>query len=380
MKSQRVDPAWAEQSAQLIPAATKRAGETLLGSDRLDHTQYNKNGRADVWVSVSVQQVFDIDTSTQTYGVDLWVNCLYFDPKLQQNPGEYWKGQYIQEDDQKEKLTWDYYPVFHLLNNRGETEQTDFYCLVYDEPAIGSVLVSKRFIGRFYDPMKVHAFPFDSHGLDVELFFNDCYEVHLTRDMPTGAFGELTNNEWVISNEINEHLVTITGASSKSYQHFICTMNVQRQSRTWIVNFMFPTSVLTLFGSFTMLMENSLDSRLGSILTLMLTQAAVKLVLAGYLPKVSYLTVMDQFVLLSFCRMAIAGIEAAVVSQMVGEEWEGTVQRLDLLTFYVYLALWFLMHPLVWCLTCRANRKAAQHKVEAVQARSSRTSGAAAPS
>mmetsp|Transcript_71847 Transcript_71847/g.222819 ORF Transcript_71847/g.222819 Transcript_71847/m.222819 type:complete len:379 (-) Transcript_71847:22-1158(-) len=377
MTSQSVAPLLAEQSAELSPSV--KGGETLLGSQRLDHTQYNQNGLADVWVSISVQQVFDIDTSTQTYGVDLWVNCLYFDPKLQQNPDEYFKGQYIQEDDQKEKLTWDYYPVFHMLNNRGETEQVDFYCLVYDEPATGSVLVSKRFIGRFYEPMKVHAFPFDSHGLEVELFFNDCYVVHHSRDMPTGSFGELTNNEWGIGSEISERMVTLTGASGKSYHHFVCTIDAQRQSNTWIVNFMFPTSVLTLFGGFTMLMENSLANRLSSILTLMLTQAAVKLVLAGYLPKVSYLTVMDQFVLLSFCMMAIAGVEAAAVSKLVGDEWEGAAQKIDRLTFDAYLALWFLMHPLLWCLTCRATRRAARHKHEVVQARVSGSSGEAGP-
>ena len=47
-----------------------------------------------------------------------------------------------------------------------------------------------------------------------------------------------------------------------------------------------PTSVLTVFGGFTLLYENDLGSRLSFVVTLMLTQAALKLVLSASVPKV----------------------------------------------------------------------------------------------
>ena len=87
---------------------------------RLDADQYNKDGLVDVWVSASVQQIYDIDTATQTFGFDAWINCLYRDPKLQKDPDKYRKGMYIAHEDAKELLAWDFYPVFHCVNNRGD--------------------------------------------------------------------------------------------------------------------------------------------------------------------------------------------------------------------------------------------------------------------
>ena len=58
--------------------------------------------------------------------------------------------------------------------------------------------MSKRIVGQFFEPMKVHAFPFDQQRLVVKFFFNDCYKLHRSLDMPTGTFGQLVNNEWYV--------------------------------------------------------------------------------------------------------------------------------------------------------------------------------------
>ena len=66
----------------------------------------------------------------------------------------------------------------------------------------------------------MHAFPFDSHQMTVKLFFNDCYNVHRSNDMPSGAFGTLTNNEWKILPAIGEEIETMAGESGKAYIYY----------------------------------------------------------------------------------------------------------------------------------------------------------------
>lgn len=337
----------------------------LLGGSELDPTLYNKsargqNGVSDVWVSASVQQIFDVDTATQTFGIDAWINCLYFDPKVQSEPQNYRKGEYIAEDAQKEKLTWDYYPVFHLMNNRGDCAVVDYYCLIYSEPAVGSVLVSKRIVGHFFSPANVHAFPFDEHRLDLKIFFNSCYKVRRSQDMPTGAFGQLLNNEWKIRPTVHEQLESLVGASGVRYTNWTLSLDVERESASWITNVLLPTSILTLFGGFTMLMENVLSERLGAVITLMLTQAALKLVLSANVPKVSYLTTMDRFVIASFALISLAGLEASLVgAQFFQDEFEWDTQFIDRAAFGVYMIGWFLLHPYIYWAVRRARKAAA---------------------
>ena len=122
-------------------------GPVLTASD------YNKDGKSDIWVSVSIQQIFDIDTASETFGLDTWINCLYFDPKIQSNSDKHKKGGYIDPTgDIFEHLDYDYFPVFHILNNRDFTADgtADVYFLIYDEPAVGSMLIARRYTGHYY--------------------------------------------------------------------------------------------------------------------------------------------------------------------------------------------------------------------------------------
>ena len=60
--------------------------------------------------------------------------------------------------------------------------------------------------------------PSPSHRLVAKIFFNDCYKVHYSRDMPTGAFGHLVNNEWKISLDVDEKIEKFKGASGEKYR------------------------------------------------------------------------------------------------------------------------------------------------------------------
>ena len=132
----------------------------------------------------SIHHVLSKIVFCETFGMDIWINCLYYDPKVQENPTKYRKGEYIAPEDALEKLDWDYFPLPHLFNNRDFEKEIDTYILIYDEPEIGSVLISRRYVGTFSETCRIEAFPFDSHLLRVKMFFNDCYKLHYSNDMP----------------------------------------------------------------------------------------------------------------------------------------------------------------------------------------------------
>merc|ERR1719189_2144603 len=129
--------------------------------------------KIDVWVSSNVQSLFDINSSAQTFALDLWVNCIYVDPKVKSNAEKFSKGQFIDPSKALEQLDWNYFPVFHWLNNREPATACNEIIRIYDEPSKGFVIVRRRYILHFFEQAEGHAFPFDEQRLRAKLFFND---------------------------------------------------------------------------------------------------------------------------------------------------------------------------------------------------------------
>ena len=97
----------------------------------------------------------------------------------------------------------------------------------------------------------------------------------------------------------------------------------QRWSAYFMWNIALPNFLLSVlvFTSFAIAQE-SLADRLSVTLTLVLTSVAFKYMVAQELPKISYLTLLDKYILLSFTFLALVGGQntlAAIVEQREGD-------------------------------------------------------------
>mmetsp|Transcript_30801 Transcript_30801/g.69136 ORF Transcript_30801/g.69136 Transcript_30801/m.69136 type:complete len:375 (+) Transcript_30801:159-1283(+) len=317
---------------------------------------HENDGKGKVWVSASIQQIYNVNSSSQEFDADVWINCLYYDPRVKKNASGYKKGGYIDPDSALEHLDYDSYPVFHLMNDRGVSE-VDKYIQIYDEPSIGSVLYCRRFTGTFSCVCDVKLFPFDSHVLPLKLYFNDCYTLAPSNDMPTGVFGTaLHNNEWHICPHVSEEFSDGSGASGNAYRYYTVNLGVTREPTSYVINYMIPTSLLTLLGFVTLLFDgDELGERLGVILTLMLTHSALKIVLSAEVPKTSYLTATDEFVTTHFLLTGGMGLESiSIVLFNVSESYQEDIESALKI---IYLVLWAFTHLIILraFLTSRKN-------------------------
>lgn len=104
--------------------------------------------------------------------------------------------------------------------------------------------------------------------------------------------------------------------------------------------------------------------RMAITLTLVLTTVAWKYVIADKLPKISYLTLFDWYIMAAFLFIAVTGIENVVVT-LVDQDHAGTVD------FYVGVTicgLWLVWHVLfgLWVWRARARARNFQSKDIAV--------------
>merc|ERR1712137_840918 len=99
-------------------------------------------------------------------------------------------------------------------------------------------------------------------------------------------------------------------------------------------------AMITLFAASTFLCERSAADRLGLSLTLVLTAVAFKFILTDDLPKISYLTGLDAFVLVNFFGIGLVVLE----NSLCEASWMTTMydQELD----HVVLVVWLAMYTL----------------------------------
>eukprot|EP00039_Didymoeca_costata_P016026 m.279950 g.279950 ORF g.279950 m.279950 type:complete len:820 (+) comp16323_c12_seq1:226-2685(+) len=110
-------------------------------------------------------------------------------------------------------------------------------------------------------------------------------------------------------------------SSCGSPQRLVVAFRVSRQPWTYIYNvilIMFMTATLVAGAFFVPI--NDLADRAAITLTILLTAVAFKLVLQDGLPQVSYLTLLDKYVLVCFLAIFLVAVESTVVAFLVGIE------------------------------------------------------------
>ena len=92
------------------------------------------------------------------------------------------------------------------------------------------------------------------------------------------------------------------------------------------------------YGSFAVPREDVAD-RLSVSLTMVLTAVAFKQIIAAELPNVSYLTLLDVFVLASFASTCLVAFENIVVGQVAFWEGDDTLADVDKILSIVFPAV-----------------------------------------
>ncbi|EOD20545.1 hypothetical protein EMIHUDRAFT_450971 [Emiliania huxleyi CCMP1516] len=178
------------------------------------------------------------------------------------------------------------------------------------------LLIQLRFEGRFYQPMRLHAFPFDSQELSIK-FIILCRvdgpapaEVNVSPRVICRLVdsGFAPRFQWRPKGQVRCHAGTHE-ANGRTFPKFGASVRVARESRFYVTNVALPTAVFsglafTLFAA----QPSEPMERLSVAFTLLLTMAAYKIT-------VSYETLLDQFLLCNFFLLVAMAIVSAVLPQ-----------------------------------------------------------------
>ena len=95
-------------------------------------------------------------------------------------------------------------------------------------------------------------------------------------------------------------------------------LKLERKPSFFLMNVAVPNFLLSLFAVTVFFLDTSdVSSRLSVLITLMLTSVAYKFVIAGFLPRIPYNTLLDKYLLASFVLLILVSLENALVGYYV---------------------------------------------------------------
>ncbi|XP_063721227.1 uncharacterized protein LOC134847895 isoform X2 [Symsagittifera roscoffensis] len=212
----------------------------------------------------------------------------------------------------------------------------DYTCVKYVE-------MHKVIRGVFYERLELQSFPFDVQDICLRISLDHASQTSFRLfvpepNCPAGLLDDSTtfqdDQEWVLrrivaSGENNED--DETDASSMSHpednQILIIRTNVQRKFNYFIYNCFLVMVFFSImsYGNFANKPEN-VQFRLGGALTLVLTAVTYKLMLSNSLPTISYLTLIDIYVLFQIFMMTNLAVTFAVLHWV----WRWYADQIDL--------------------------------------------------
>jgi len=308
----------------------------------------------EVRVRISIKRVLAIDIPAQTFAAEFFVEASW----LSKEEGIYAAD--VQPDEENSNYLEGKMRIKGSDNNffspqlcfrnliEWKGDNMSSWSAIYPVPEKKEAVVCYRVTGsaEFQEQMELESFPLDIQALTIKIGsgyeapanLTDALNVRLSskyvrpsvRLVPNCSpkYRSIVNiKNFVLSNEYDLHpqvkmvqsVTDVTeSASGAQYSVLEASVCVTRRAGFWVMNVVFPIFLITLTNaaSYTVPPTDVAD-RCSISLTLMLTTVAYKYIIADKLPAISYLTLIDKYVLLCLCIQVLFILWYAIVGGIV---------------------------------------------------------------
>nr|VZI29819.1 unnamed protein product [Spirometra erinaceieuropaei] len=286
--------------------------DSTLQSEHFQSSQYCHE------VIVEVRVVFlkigEIDTLKEYYQADAFLQAKWREPKLDGKNQEY-----LGRTDLD--LYWN--PLCYVDNILSETKEVRWLSTQTKPNGEVYIVDRRRVRGVFLETLELNDFPLDVQDLTITVTSErPDTEVDLIPD--NSEMSAINNQTFVDQQEwkLHEHVEitkrVITQEYSRSMQSHSCISVTCRAARRpgyfyWnVFLIMFMISGLA-FATFAVSLDKA-ELRLRLSFTLILTSVTFKYVITQNLPRISYLTYTDKYVLMSLAILCIISVWHAVIT------------------------------------------------------------------
>lgn len=285
----------------------------IAAADTTDGTPPGPEGvPTPVSIGLYVIDISGIDNVTQTFTADFHLMLKWKDTRLAGREG-------AGADGRKVPLEGVWNPVVQVLNQRSLKKQYDDTVVVDGE---GNVTYRQRYYGTLAFPVLLEDFPLDSHMLSISIasFRYGPKVVSFAVDpSSTGRMERFSIVDWSIGPGETSVASLYLAAQDQHFTRLDYEFQASRYAWYYILRVITPI-ILIVFMSWSVFwidperFEAQLALSATSILTLVMFQFSV----GDLLPRISYLTRMDAFILGTSVLIFLALIESVTTSRLAG--------------------------------------------------------------
>ena len=309
------NPILTKNSFILLTAVFGTYGSALAqdSADRPQSMRWPGEGGKKVEISLGIVLIdfARINNREESFDMAGYLDTSWTDPSLALKPGE------PPEGVRRFKPAQIWAPALEFVNAVEQVNaerEGDLY--VSDE---GRVTQRVRFSHKFQSAMNLVGFPFDKQTLSIVVAPFDPFARDLnlvTDERGVGRLEEASVTDWSINSVAARVVPSLTGNSAN--QRFLFEVKIARRSTFYIWRVLVPMTLLVFASWIVFWFEvANLQPQISTSLAILLSLVTFNYAIDFSLPKVPYLTLIDQFTLTCFgyvllCIFAVAAVHVSL--------------------------------------------------------------------
>jgi hypothetical protein len=304
--------------------------------------------------AIMILDVVDVDDVNESFVAEIALLAEWNDPRLAFDAEvEGVERKIYQGNFQFAEIFTGWWPQLLLVNEVGTPDPSAVKVEVYPD---GRVRYIDQHNAVLETPMDLRDYPFDTQRLRAELVpFGDntrdvVLEVHELYAGATDEFVRRNSNVNVAGWELErvtfaaDETFLSTATSQNRISRIVATIHLQRRSWQLVWQMLFPLLVIvSMIWSIFWVDIDSLADRLNVAFVGVLTIVAYQFVVIDNMPRMSYLTLTDVILLISFVTMSLTIPQSLVIYGLVRKGEVQKAQRIDHISRwafpFIYMAL-----------------------------------------
>lgn len=287
----------------------------------------------EVGVGIYLIDLLNIDDTDETFTVDGILTLNWKDPRLSEKS----LGYSLENCNIHIQSIW--YPDMQAIN---VVDTQGIQNGLVEISSTGVVFYRQRYKGVFYNQFDLKNFPFDTQTLSINLApLEDNDQIKLIYNKQTTELGKrFKRQDWRLGDlEVQTDKYYI-GSMGRDISRINFSFEAVRNTGYYFWNIILPVSLIVLMAWCVFWIDPAqLAAQTGLATAAVFTLVAFRFTISGLLPKVSYLTEMDVFIILSTMLVFFALGESIVTSYLSRKGNETLALRIDKVFRVLYLLL-----------------------------------------
>jgi hypothetical protein len=296
-----------------------------------------KEGAAKVSVGMWLLDIDSIDSSAQNFVANFFVMLSWKDPRLAHGSGRH----------RTYDVTRIWTPRIQVANEIGLVRRT--YPEVVDVAPDGTVEYRQRFVGPFSQPLNLNKFPFDTQTFRLHLISpgNTSSDVEFVRNqnwidagipMAAGIAKNISLPDWKIESYRTDSAPYVVAVGA-DVAGFAFDFVAKRDSGYYVWKVILPLLLIVMMSwSVFWIDPSSAGTQIAVATTSMLTLIAYRFAIDSQVPKVSYLTKMDQFIVVGTVLIFLTLMQVVLTARLAQKGRDVLAKRIDKVSRWVFPA------------------------------------------